>query len=163
MSLIKGQIGASLVVQVVKCLPAMQETPVWSLGREDSLEKEMATHSSTLAWKIPWMDEPGRLQSMGSQRVGHNWATSLEYTKGKANGHEEIQQTGIELVHQAQKACPLKDDQGNRINEAQRYSTMLTIWYKWGPTGDSEQIKQRGRVQIERWERKTGAEITNGS
>ena len=163
MSLIKGQIGASLVVQVVKCLPAMQETPVWSLGREDSLEKEMATHSSTLAWKIPWMDEPGRLQSMGSQRVGHNWATSLEYTKGKANGHEEIQQTGIELVHQAQKACPLKDDQGNSINKAQRYSTMLTIWYKWGPTGDSEQIKQRGRVQIERWERKTGAEITKGS
>ena len=77
MSLIKGQIGASLVVQVVKCLPAMQETPVWSLGREDPLEKEMATHSSTLAWKIPWMQEPGRLLTIGSQRVGHNWATSL--------------------------------------------------------------------------------------
>ena len=55
----------------------MQETWVWSLGWEDPLEKEMATHSSTLAWKIPWMDEPGRLQSMGSQRVGHDWATSL--------------------------------------------------------------------------------------
>ena len=52
---------------MVKCLPTMKETPVQSLGREDLLEKEMATHSSTLAWKIPWMEEPGKLQSMGSQ------------------------------------------------------------------------------------------------
>ena len=57
---------------MVKRLPAMWETQVRSLGREDSLEKEMATHSSTLAWKIPWMEEPGRLQSMESQRVGHD-------------------------------------------------------------------------------------------
>ena len=55
----------------------MQETQVRSLGQEDPLEKEMATHSSTLAWKIPWTEQPGGLQSMGSQRVGHNWATSL--------------------------------------------------------------------------------------
>ena len=55
----------------------MQETRVRSLGWEDPLEKEMTTHSSTLAWRIPWREEPGRLQSMGSQRVGHNWATSL--------------------------------------------------------------------------------------
>ena len=55
---------------MVKRLPAMQETWVLSLDRVDTLEKEMATHSSTLAWKIPWMEEPGRLQSMGSQRVG---------------------------------------------------------------------------------------------
>jgi len=55
----------------------MQETWVWSVGQEDPLEKEMATHSSTLAWKIPWTEKPGRLQSMGSQRVGHDWATSL--------------------------------------------------------------------------------------
>ena len=53
-----------------KCLPTMQETPVQPLGWEDLLEKEMATHSSILAWKIPWMEEPSRLQSMGSQRVG---------------------------------------------------------------------------------------------
>ena len=51
--------------------------PGSSLGWEDPLEKEMATHSSTLAWRIPWREEPGRLQSMGSQRVGHDWATSL--------------------------------------------------------------------------------------
>ena len=60
---------ASLVAQTVKHLPAMQEAWVQSLGREDLLEKEMAIHSSTLVWKIPWMKEPGRLQSMGSQRV----------------------------------------------------------------------------------------------
>ena len=55
----------------------MLETQVQSLGWEYPLEKEMATHSSILAWKIPWMEEPGRLQSMGLQRVGHDWATSL--------------------------------------------------------------------------------------
>ena len=53
-------------------LPSMQETWVRSLGQEDPLEKEMATHSGTLAWKIPWTEKPGRLQSMGSQRVGHD-------------------------------------------------------------------------------------------
>ena len=57
---------------MVKCLPAMQETRVWSLGWEDPLEKEMATQSSTLAWKILWMEEPGRMESIGRQRVGHN-------------------------------------------------------------------------------------------
>ena len=62
----------SLVARTVKRLPTMLETGVQTLGREDLLEKEMATHSSTLAWKIPWMEEPGRLQSMGLQRVGHN-------------------------------------------------------------------------------------------
>ena len=57
---------------MVKNLPAMQEAQVQSLGREDPLEKEMATHSSIFAWRIPWTEEPGRLQSIGSQRVGHN-------------------------------------------------------------------------------------------
>ena len=57
---------------MVKYLPEMRNTCVQSLGREDPLEKEMAPHSSTLAWKIPQMEEPGRLQSMGSQRVGHD-------------------------------------------------------------------------------------------
>ena len=68
--------GTSLVAQMVKCLPTMPETWVQSLGQEDLLEKEMATHSSIIAWKIPWMEEPGRLQSMGSQKVRHDWATS---------------------------------------------------------------------------------------
>ena len=72
---------ASLVVQTVNRLPAAQETRVRSLGWEDPLEKEMATHSSTLAWKIPWAEEPSRLQSMELQRVGHDWATSLSFTE----------------------------------------------------------------------------------
>ena len=62
----------SLVAQMVKRLPVMRETWVRSLGRDDPLEKEMATHSSILAWKIPWTEEPGRLQSMGLQRVRHD-------------------------------------------------------------------------------------------
>ena len=65
-------IESSLVAQTVKRLPARQKTWVQSLGQEDPLEKEMAPHSSTLAWKIPWTEEPGRLQSMGSLRVGYN-------------------------------------------------------------------------------------------
>ena len=65
-------IWASLVAQRLKHLPAMQETWVQSLGQEDPLEKEMATHSSILAWRIPWTEEPGGLQSMGSQRVRHD-------------------------------------------------------------------------------------------
>ena len=67
----------SLVAQMVKHLPTMQETRVWSLSQEDPLEKEMATDSRTLAWKISWMEEPCRLQSMGLQRVRQDWATSL--------------------------------------------------------------------------------------
>ena len=64
--------GTSLMTQMVRHLPSMQETWVQSLGWEDLLEKEMATHCSILAWKIPWMEEPGTLQSMGLQRVGHD-------------------------------------------------------------------------------------------
>ena len=60
------------MAQTVKRLPTMQETQVQSLGWEDLLEKEMATHSSILSWEIPWTEESGRLQSMGSQRVGHD-------------------------------------------------------------------------------------------
>ena len=73
---------ASLVTQMLKHLPAMQETWVRSLGWEDPLEKEMATHSSILAWKIPWMEKPGRLQSMELQRVGHDWVASLSFFYG---------------------------------------------------------------------------------
>ena len=68
----KAGFFAIMVAQRLKRLPPMQETRVRSLGGEDPLEKEMAIHSSTIAWKIPWAEEPGRLQSMGSQRVGHD-------------------------------------------------------------------------------------------
>ena len=64
--------ASSLMAQMVKNPPARQETQVKSLGQEDPLEKGMATHSSILIWRIPWTEEPGRLQSMESQRVGHN-------------------------------------------------------------------------------------------
>ena len=74
--------SATSTVQMLKCLPTMQETWVRSLGQEDPLEKEKTTHSSTLAWKIPWSEEPGGLQSMGSQRFGHDWATSLHFSTG---------------------------------------------------------------------------------
>ena len=69
----------SLLAPRLKGLPAIRETRVQSLGREDPLEKEMATHSSTLAWKISWTEEPCRLQSMGSQRLGYDWVTSLTF------------------------------------------------------------------------------------
>ena len=68
-------VGTSLVVQMIKNLPAMQETHVQSLGREDPLEKGMTPHSGTLAWRIPRTEKPGGLQSMGSQRVRHDWVT----------------------------------------------------------------------------------------
>ena len=71
--------GARLTNLRLKRLPAMRETWVQSLDQEDPLEKEMATHSSILAWRIPWTEEPSGLQSMGSQRVRHDWATSIQF------------------------------------------------------------------------------------
>ena len=65
--------------QMIKNLPVMQETQVQFLGEEDPLEKEMATHSSILAWRIPWTEEPGGLQSMESQRDVHDWATNTHF------------------------------------------------------------------------------------
>ena len=76
---------------MVKHLPTMQKTWVQSLGREDLLEKEMATHSSILAWKISWTEEPGRLQSKGLQRVGHNWTISLHFLEGLICLHRTVQ------------------------------------------------------------------------
>ena len=80
-----------LVAQIVKNLPSMQETRVQSLDWKDPLEKKMATHSSILAWEIPWMEESGRLKSMGSQRVGHDWVTNTltflyHYSKDLGSG-----------------------------------------------------------------------------
>ena len=82
----------------------MQETQVQSLGREDPLEKEMATHSSTFAWKIPWTEEPSRLQFMGSQRVGHDWATSLT-TQSMCVSHSVI--TDSEIPQYVARQAPL--------------------------------------------------------
>ena len=90
--------GASLVVQSVKPLPAMRETRVPSLGWENPLEKEMATHSGTLAWKIPWTEKPGRLQSMWLQTVGNDWATSVSLFSRIAGRFFTIWATGEDLT-----------------------------------------------------------------
>ena len=105
------QVGfqTSLVAQMVKRLPTMQETRVQSLCREDLLEKEMATHSSTLAWKIRWMEKPGRLQSIASQRVGHDWATSLSQVGFRFTPHFSL---------------PLWTS---------RYPGMFSLWWKLQP------------------------------
>ena len=81
LNLVMVNIWASLVVQKVKNLPAMQDTQVLSLSWKDPLKKEMATHSSILAWRIPWTEEPRGLQSMGFQRVGHDWVTNTTLLK----------------------------------------------------------------------------------
>ena len=83
----------SLETQSVKNLSVMQKTQIQSLGWEDPLDKEMATHSSILTWRIPWTQEPGELQSMRSQRVGHDWGTnpSLPYTRARAHTHTHTQ------------------------------------------------------------------------
>ena len=82
----------SCLSQMVKNLLAMQKTQVWSLGQEDPLEKGMPIHSSILAWRIPWIEEPDGLQSMGSQKVEYNWATNTfsqhQIAKGKNKHHE---------------------------------------------------------------------------
>ena len=80
---------ASLMSQMVKNLPAMQETPDQSLGWKDLLEKGMAIHSSILAWRIPWTQEPGGLQSMGLQRVGHDWVTNTFTFKEEERAEKE--------------------------------------------------------------------------
>ena len=83
-------VSSSLVAQMVKRLPAMWETRVQSLSCEDPLEKAMATHSSTLAWKIPWTEEPGGLQSMGSTRVRHTERLPFHFSLsciGEGNGN----------------------------------------------------------------------------
>ena len=86
---------ASLVAQTVKNPPAVQETQIQSLGGEDALEKGMEIHSSILAWRIPWTEEPGKLQSTGSQRVAHDLATK-----------QQLQQNGSNLMAVVVDAVP---------------------------------------------------------
>ena len=93
--------GTCLAAQMVKRLSTMRETRVQSLGQEDPLEKEMAIHSSTIAWKIPWTEEPGRLQSMVPQKVRHDWATFL-YVLSRFS-HVQLFVTPWTVAHQ----CPL--------------------------------------------------------
>ena len=87
----------------------MRETQVQSLGREDPLEKEMATHSSTLAWKIPWTEEPGRLPSTGSQRVGHDGATSVSFPFPSPLCNQKASQVAPVVKNPAANAGDLRD------------------------------------------------------
>ena len=130
---------ASLVTQTVKHLPSMQETRVWSLGRENPLEKETATHSSTLAWKIPWMEEPGRLQSMELQRVGHDWVTSfsLFYITRSNNLHKV-------KVKVAQSCLTLCDPMSYTVNGI--LQARILEWVAFPFSRGSSQ--PRGRTQV---------------
>ena len=85
------------MAQTVKNLPAMQETRVWFLGQEDPLEKGMATHSSVLAWRIPWTEEPSMLQSKGSQRVRRDWTTNIFSGRNTVHNVESLQSLGGRL------------------------------------------------------------------
>ena len=124
---------AWLVAQMVKRLPTMRETWIQSLGWEDLLEKEMATHSSILAWKIPWMEDPVRLQSMGSQRVRHDWATLLSISLlGMESWVEGIRREmpGVSvLVHQS---CPTLWDPSvaNQASLSMEFSRQ-EYWSRW--------------------------------
>ena len=85
--MVKNQMAKNAKNHMVKNPPAMQEIQLWFLGGNDPLEEEMATHSSILAWRIPWTEKPGGLQSMGSQRVGHDWATNTSLFRLFSRGH----------------------------------------------------------------------------
>ena len=96
---------------MVKNLPAVQETWVWSLGWENPLEKGMATHSSILAWRIPWTEEPGELQSTGSQRVRHHWG-KLTRTQFTQTGVNQIKFSREMDINNLIKCCSLRGTQG---------------------------------------------------
>ena len=132
----------SLVAQMVKNLPAMQETQVQSLGWEDLLEKEMATRSSILAWKIPWTEKPGGLPSMGSQKVKHNWATNTVC----------VTQQGLKEFRGREWKCSASN--GNEeASEGQRKTRSKgkeqCVWGRTEALRDGRRDEDRGRCQRE--------------
>ena len=111
---------------MVQCLPTMRETQIQSLGQEDLLEKDMATHSSTLAWKIPWTKQPSRLQSMGSKRVRHNWVSSLHSLLKAINTWQlalERVQLSLELAY-----CSNHVSHSNKLYSLLRKKKNKTTW-----------------------------------
>ena len=125
----------SLVAQMVKSLPAMQETQVWSLGQEDFLEKEIAIHSNVLAWEIAWAEEPGGLQSMGSQ----SW-------KDLAIKQQQQMQMGHWNPRGNREACPEKEHEAER---EQRTKQAQYFGRKWtSPRGDLEAVSEERRRQV---------------
>ena len=129
---------ASLIALLVKNLPAVQETWVRFLGQEDPLEKEMATHSSILAWRIPWIEDPGGLQSMGLQRVRHSWATNVfTFTSGNWGQWEKRQFVG--------KYEEVILDQG--LWESRQGARCLLPRGMWGSREEEPRVG-KGRTQI---------------
>ena len=104
----------SLVAQTVKNMPAMQETRVQSLSQEDPLEKDMATHSSILAWRIPWTEESGGPQSMGSQRDGHNLVTKQQQSQRLSSTPSTVH-TGTSQVAQTVESFHLQCKQSAKM------------------------------------------------
>ena len=113
------RLEASLVAQMVKNLPAMQETWFWSLGWEDSLEKGMSTHSSILVWRIPWTEEPGRLQSMGLQRVVHDWTINTLTHRHTDTHTHRVSLWGL---------CFIRKSAGNPFPTANEIQTVIPIF-----------------------------------
>ena len=114
--------GASMVAQMVKNLPSIQETRLWSLDHEGPLEKEMATHSSILAWRIPWTEEPGRLWSMGSQRIRHDWATNTVKKKDYTL-FIWIWEVWYILINKMVSKCNSR----GQIHSLRRYTTLILL------------------------------------
>ena len=133
----------SLVVQTVKRLPTLRETKVRSLGGEDPLEKEMATHSSILAWKIPWMEEPHRLQSTGWQRVGHNGAISLSLWTEKRSNQSILKEINTEFSLEGWLLKPKRRYFGHLRQRVYSFQTTLTL-------GKINDRRRRGQ-QCVRW------------
>ena len=122
--------GASPVAQMVKNLPAIPETQVQSLGREDPLEKEMATHSSILAWRILWTKELGGLQSMGSQRGRHDWATLSLFSPRGYSSERVLQSQCFEILHSVPATALEIDDHRTyiSISSISMESKYILIW-----------------------------------
>ena len=96
---------SSLLAQTVKNLPPMQDTWIWSLGWEDPLEKKMAIYSSILVCRIPWTEEPGGLQSIGSERVGHDWATNTASSHGQATSLSSLNSVNSSIDWKSSCIC----------------------------------------------------------
>ena len=138
----KGQ--AFLVAQTVKNLPAIQETWVSSLGQEDPLEKWTATHSSILAWRIPWTEEPGGLPFMGLQRVSHNWTTNTHRNKGT---REMISNpTAPPPSFSTLRPLDLKENM-----KPDRFNSMVALKTKFLPLWVNNFKNQKGTVQPEKF------------
>ena len=139
----------SLVAQTVKRLPTMQETWVQSLGWEDLLKKEMGTHSSILAWKIPWMEEPGRLQSMGSQRVRRDWVNSLTHADDTTLMAESKELKSLLMKMKEEWKSWLKTQHSK--NEDHDIWSNHFMANRWGNSGNSDRFWAPKSLQMGWW------------